>query len=100
MNPRLLEKAVALAARGYQVGFQREDDEDGNDVWVAYVPEMPSCCAQGDTAERAKVALKTVREDYIYFLIKHGLPVPEPKSTLGAPAGDKATTGRIKVDAN
>ncbi len=78
MNKELLDQAIALADRGYQVGVQREDDENGNVIWVAFVPEMPSCCAQEDTAEGAIEALKTVREDYIYFLLKHGVPVPEP----------------------
>lgn len=80
MNPQLLDQAVALAAHDYQVEAQRETDENGNLVWVAFVPEMPSCFAQGDTVEDAIEALKTVREDYIYFLIKHGVPVPEPMS--------------------
>ncbi|MCY3917151.1 MAG: type II toxin-antitoxin system HicB family antitoxin [Chloroflexi bacterium] len=78
MNKELLDQASALAARGYQVGVQREDNENGNPVWVAFVPEMPSCFAQADTVEGAIKALKIVREDYIYFLMKHGVPVPEP----------------------
>lgn len=81
MTKRLLDQAIAKAARGYQVGVQREEDENGNPVWVAFVPEMPSCFAQGDTVESAIEALKTVREDYIYFLMKHGAPVPEPNLT-------------------
>ena len=94
MNQELLDQAVALAARGYQVGLEREDDDDGNQIWVAFVPEMPSCCVQGDTAEDAIEALKTVREDYIYFLMKHGVPVPEPaprehaRETAGARLAD------------
>ena len=79
MNRELLDQAIRLAARGYQVAVEREEDENGNHVWVAYVPEMPSCSAQGDSVEGAIEALKTVREDYIYFLMKHGVPVPEPK---------------------
>ena len=78
MQQKLLYQAITLAARGYQTGLQREDDENGKPVWVAFVPEMPSCFAQGDTVEGAIAALKTVREDYIYFLLKHGVPVPEP----------------------
>lgn len=90
MDQELLDQAIALAARGYQVGVQREDDENGNPVWVAFVPEMPSCVAQGDTAQDAIEALKTVREDYIYFLMKHGVPVPEPE--VQAPAGNRSRT--------
>ncbi len=78
MNRELLNQAISLAARGYHVGVQPEDDENGNLVWVAFVTEMPSCFAQGNTVEGAIEALKTVREDYIYFLMKHGIPVPEP----------------------
>ncbi len=79
MDQELLNRAVALAARGYQVQVQKEDAQDGTLVWVAYVPEMPSCVAQGDSPVRAKEALKIVREDYIYFRLKRGVPVPDPK---------------------
>lgn len=85
MNKELLDQAIELASRGYQVGVQREDDENGNGVWVAFVPEMPSCVAQADTVEGAIEALKTAREDYIYFLMKHGVPVPEPTLTPQEP---------------
>lgn len=79
MDQELLEKAKVLAARGYQVQVQKEDRENGRPVWVAYVPEMPSCVASGDSTVSAKEALKIVREDYIYFRLKRGVPVPEPK---------------------
>ncbi len=98
MNKELLDQAIALAARGYQVGVQREDDENGNLVWVAFVPEMPSCFAQGDTVEGAIEALKTVREDFIYFLMKHGVPVPEPTSAPLAPAQMAATGQTAKTN--
>ena len=95
MNKELLDRAIALAARGYQVGVEREDDESGNQVWVAFVREMPSCCAQGDTAEGAIEALKTVREDYIYFLLKHDVPVPDPLTL--EQARDSARTERAEA---
>ena len=67
MDRELLKKAKTLAARGYQVQVQKEEGPNGTAIWVAYVPEMPSCVVQGDSPEHAKEALKTVREDYIYF---------------------------------
>ena len=79
MDQALLTKAKVLAARGYKVQVQKEDGEDGRPVWVAYVPEMPSCVALGDSTESAKKALKIVREDYIYFRLKRGASVPEPE---------------------
>ncbi|MDE2750576.1 MAG: type II toxin-antitoxin system HicB family antitoxin [Chloroflexota bacterium] len=96
MDQELLDQAIALAARGYQVAVQREDDENGNLVWGAFVPEMPSCFAQGETVESAIEALNTVREDYIYFLMKHGVPVPEP--TPRAPVGDDSSTERAGAE--
>lgn len=79
MDQALLKKAKVLAARGYQIQVQREDGEDGIPVWVAYVPEMPSCVALGDSTESAKEALKIIREDYIYFRLKRRVSVPDPK---------------------
>lgn len=96
MNQELHDQAIELAARGYQVDVQREDDENGNGVWVAFVPEMPSCFAQGDSVESAIEALKTVREDYIYFLMKHGVPVPEP--TAREPRRDNTWTERADAE--
>ncbi len=98
MNQELLDRAIALAARGYQVGVQREDDENGNHVWVAFVPEMPSCFAQGDTVEDAIEALKTVREDYSYFLMKHGAPVPEPELQANRSRTEQADAQVLSVE--
>ena len=79
MDKKLLNKAIKLAVRGYQVQVQKEDGHDGKPVWVAYVPEMPSCVAQADSPERAKEALKVVREDYIFLRLKRNVPVPDPE---------------------
>ena len=92
MNQALLNKAKALAGRGYQIQVQREIDEDGRPLWVAYVPEMPSCMAVGDSAAKAKEELKIVREDYIYFRLKRGVEVPEPRRM--------SRDAAIKTDAN
>lgn len=79
MDQALLKRAKDLAARDYQVQVQKENVEAGRPVWVAYIPEMPSCVAVGDSAERAKEALMIVREDYIYFRLKRGVSVPNPR---------------------
>ena len=79
MDKVLLKQARLLAKRGYQIKVEREDGHEGAPIWVAYVSEMPSCIAQGDSAESAKDLLKTVKEDYIYFRLKRGVAVPNPK---------------------
>ncbi len=88
MDQELLNAAKALAARDYQVIVEQEDAADGKANWVAYMPELPSCAAVGESAQAAKSALKTVSEDYIYFRLKRGVPVPEP-----APRSSVATCG-------
>ena len=81
MDQALLKAAKALAARNYQVIVEREDGPEGKATWVAYMPELPSCVAEGESAQAAKSALKDVSEDYVYFRLKRGVPVPEPKLT-------------------
>ncbi len=88
MDQELLNAAKALAAREYQVIVEKEVGAEGEATWVAYMPDLPSCVAQGETAQAAKCALKTVSEDYIYFRLKRGVPVPDPK-----PRSSVATCG-------
>lgn len=78
MDQESLSAAKALAARNYQVIVEREVGPEGNAIWVAYMPGLPSCVAEGQSAQAAKSALKTVREDYIYFRLKRGVPIPDP----------------------
>ncbi len=98
MDQELLDQAIRLAARGYQVAVEREEDENSIHVWVAYLPEMPSCSAQGETVESAIEELKTVREDYIYFRLKRGVPVPEPKPRTRAPISNDTRTKRADAE--
>ncbi len=78
MDQELLKAAKSLAARNYQVIVEREDRPEGETIWVAYMPDLPSCVAEGNSAQAAKSALEIVSEDYIYFRLKRGVPVPEP----------------------
>ena len=51
----------------------------GGAVYLARHPELPGCCAQGDTPGEARVALDEVRAAYLAHLAAHKLPVPEPR---------------------
>ncbi len=94
MDQELLIAAKALAARDYQVIVEREEGPNGNATWVAYMSDMPSCVAEGESAQAAKSALKNVSEDYIYFRLKRGVPVPDPQLSPLAPARDNTGTER------
>ncbi len=87
MDQELLIAAKALAARDYQVIVEREEGPNGNATWVAYMSDMPSCVAEGESPQAAKNALKNVSEDYIYFRLKRGVPVPDPTPRARAELG-------------
>lgn len=49
----------------------------GGAVYLAHHPELPGCCAQGDTPDEARAALDEVRAAYLAHLAAHKLPVPD-----------------------
>jgi len=58
------------------VTWLAETTTEGGAVYLARHPELPGCCAQGDTPEEARAALDEVREMYLAHLAAHKLPVP------------------------
>ena len=60
----------------YSVVTWLAETTTGGAVYLARHPELPGCCAQGDTPEAARSALDEVREMYLAHLAAHGLPVP------------------------
>ena len=55
----------------------RADTTDGDYIYLAHHPELPGCCAQGDTPDEARAALDEVRAAYLAHLAAHKLPAPE-----------------------
>jgi predicted RNase H-like HicB family nuclease len=55
-------------------------DEDG--AFIAEVPELPGCAADGVTHEAAVNNVKTVIAEWIEIAQKMGRPVPEPRGRL------------------
>lgn len=49
----------------------------GGAVYLARHPELPGCCAQGDTPDEARAALDEVRAAYLAHLAAHKLPAPD-----------------------
>jgi predicted RNase H-like HicB family nuclease len=58
----------------YRVLIER--DEDG--VFVATVPALPGCVADGPTREEALVNVREAISLYIESLEAHGDPIPPP----------------------
>lgn len=54
--------------------------EDG--AFVAEVPELPGCMADGATYQEALTNAETVIQEWIETAKKLGRPIPEPKGRL------------------
>jgi antitoxin HicB len=51
-------------------------DEDGG--YLARVPELPGCFADGDTAEEALSNLKVILRDWLAISVERGDAIPAP----------------------
>lgn len=55
-----------------------EQDEDG--IFVATVPSLPGCVADGETREKAVEQVRGAIGVYVESLDAHGDPIPPPIS--------------------
>lgn len=55
-------------------------DEDG--AFIAEVPELPGCAADGRTRQDALAAVEIVISEWLETARELGRPVPEPKGRL------------------
>jgi len=55
-------------------------DEDGS--FVAEVPELPGCMADGRTYQEAVAHAEVAIQEWIDTAIELGRPIPEPKGRL------------------
>jgi predicted RNase H-like HicB family nuclease len=55
-------------------------DEDG--AFVAEVPELPGCAADGPTRQDALANAETVIQEWIETALELGRPIPEPRGRL------------------
>ena len=57
----------------YRVEFEESDDVG----YSAYLPELPSCVAAGETFEEAKELIAEAVELHMELMEEEGLPIPE-----------------------
>lgn len=55
-------------------------DEDG--AFIAEVPELPGCAADGETYEAALSNVQVIIEEWIETASELGRPIPEPRGRL------------------
>lgn len=55
---------------------------DEDEAFIAEVPELPGCMADGPTYEAAVANVKVVIGEWIQVAREMGRPIPEPKGRL------------------
>ena len=58
--------------------YWSEDDK----TFVAEVPELPGCAADGATYQEALVNVETIVQEWIETARELGRPIPQPKGRL------------------
>lgn len=55
---------------------------NGDNAFIAEVPELPGCAADGETRIQALENVETVIQEWIETARALGRPIPEPKGRL------------------
>jgi len=55
---------------------------DEDDAFIAEVPELPGCAADGNTYEEAVANAKVIIGEWIETALELGRPIPEPRGRL------------------
>ncbi len=55
---------------------------NGDNAFVAEMPELPGCMADGDTPQAALEEIQTIAEEWINTALELGRLIPEPKGRL------------------
>jgi predicted RNase H-like HicB family nuclease len=53
-----------------------------DEAFIAEVPELPGCAADGSTYESALAAIRVIIEEWIETALELGRPIPEPRGRL------------------
>lgn len=51
-------------------------------AFIAEVPELPGCAADGQTYQAAVANVETIIQEWIETALELGRPIPEPKGRL------------------
>lgn len=53
-----------------------------DEAFIAEVPELPGCAADGTTYEQALASVRIIIEEWIETATELGRPIPEPRGRL------------------
>ncbi len=63
----------------YEIIIYWSDDDD---AFVAEVPELPGCMADGETYQEALANTEVIIQEWLETAKEVGRPIPEPKGRL------------------
>lgn len=67
----------------YRLSLIWDEDDEGQQGWVAEIPELPGCISQGATPEEAVTNVRDAMAGWISVALEDGRPIPEPLSDEG-----------------
>ncbi|MGA2820306.1 MAG: type II toxin-antitoxin system HicB family antitoxin [Anaerolineales bacterium] len=92
METTLRKRAEMFAELPYTVEVDLDQTTENQPIYLACVPELPGCLAQGESIEEATKELREARIDYIESLLAGGLPVPMPNIQATSTSSGEAQT--------
>ena len=67
----------------YAVIYEHGPNEEGQETWSAYVPDLTGVVSCGDTRADCEVMIREAIQLYLEVLRDKGLPAPAPNSEVG-----------------
>ena len=58
--------------------YWSQDDQ----AFIAEVPELPGCCADGETYQQALANVEVIIQEWLETAKELGRPIPQPKGRL------------------
>ena len=55
---------------------------DQDEAFIAEVPELPGCAADGETYQKALANVETIIQEWIETAQELGRPIPQPRGRL------------------
>jgi len=67
----------------YTVIYEHGPNEDGNETWSAYVPDLTGVVSGGETREECELMIREAIELYVETMRDLGRPLPAASSEAG-----------------
>jgi len=62
--------------------IKKDFDYDGKGYYVAEIPDLPGCGAEGETIEEVLKKIQEAKEAWLEVSLERGLEIPEPKDNV------------------